>query len=312
MNVEDFTYLLKNPDKVVNPIQTNQLEEIIKEYPYFQAARALHLKGLKNLNSYKYNNALKITAAYTTDRDVLFNFITSKDFLQNTKKTSTPLKKIDLADLNVTAEEIKIPIKEIPLIEESEDKPLPQDAKDANNILDPALFKTKQEEVSPNSKKENTELTKTSKDTLEIGSPLPFNQKEKHSFAEWLQLTSFKEINRKPEKNKTKKKAKENITANPVIKDSKKNKFDRIDQFIAKKPKIIPQKNLSEKIDIKASTTLDKNELMTQTLAKVYLEQKKYKKAIQAYKILSLKYPEKSSFFADRIKAVEKLQQDNN
>ena len=47
---------------------------------------------------------------------------------------------------------------------------------------------------------------------------------------------------------------------------------------------------------------------MTETLAQVYLEQKKYKKAIQAYKILSLKYPEQSGFFADRIKAVKKLQ----
>ena len=32
---------------------------------------------------------------------------------------------------------------------------------------------------------------------------------------------------------------------------------------------------------------------MTETLATVYLEQKKYKKAIQAFKILRLKYPEK-------------------
>jgi hypothetical protein len=40
---------------------------------------------------------------------------------------------------------------------------------------------------------------------------------------------------------------------------------------------------------------------MTETLARVYLEQKKISKAIQAYEILILKYPEKSSFFADRI-----------
>jgi hypothetical protein len=50
---------------------------------------------------------------------------------------------------------------------------------------------------------------------------------------------------------------------------------------------------------------------MTETLAKVYLDQKKYKNAIQAYKILSLKYPEKSGFFADRIKAVKKIQKEN-
>jgi hypothetical protein len=36
----------------------------------------------------------------------------------------------------------------------------------------------------------------------------------------------------------------------------------------------------------------DHSSLMTETLAKVYLEQKKYK-AIQAYEILILKYPEK-------------------
>jgi len=47
---------------------------------------------------------------------------------------------------------------------------------------------------------------------------------------------------------------------------------------------------------------------MTETLAKVYLEQKKYRKAIQAFKILSLKYPEKSGFFADQIRAVKMLQ----
>ena len=48
--------------------------------------------------------------------------------------------------------------------------------------------------------------------------------------------------------------------------------------------------------------------LMTETLAKVYLEQKKYENAIQAYRILSLKYPEKSGFFADQIKRVQILQ----
>lgn len=52
--------------------------------------------------------------------------------------------------------------------------------------------------------------------------------------------------------------------------------------------------------------------LMTETLAKVYLEQKKYTKAIQAYEILILKYPEKSSFFADRINEIKNLQQNNN
>jgi hypothetical protein len=47
-------------------------------------------------------------------------------------------------------------------------------------------------------------------------------------------------------------------------------------------------------------------------LARIYIEQKNYKKAIQSYKILSLKYPEKSGFFADQIKAIKKLPEYNN
>ena len=45
---------------------------------------------------------------------------------------------------------------------------------------------------------------------------------------------------------------------------------------------------------------------MTETLAKIYVKQKKIKKALYAYKILSLKYPEKSSLFAIQIKKLQK------
>ena len=51
---------------------------VINEYPYFQSARALYLKGLKNKGSFKYNQELKTTAAYTTDRSILFDYITSR------------------------------------------------------------------------------------------------------------------------------------------------------------------------------------------------------------------------------------------
>jgi hypothetical protein len=42
------------------------------------------------------------------------------------------------------------------------------------------------------------------------------------------------------------------------------------------------------------------------------VEQKNYDKAIQSYKILSLKYPEKSSLFADQIQEIKILQEKNN
>ena len=46
---------------------------------------------------------------------------------------------------------------------------------------------------------------------------------------------------------------------------------------------------------------------MTETLAKLYVNQKNYEKAIQSYKILILKFPEKNSYFADQIKIIKKL-----
>ena len=42
-------------------------------------------------------------------------------------------------------------------------------------------------------------------------------------------------------------------------------------------------------------------------LAKLYVEQENYEKAIQTYKILILKFPEKNSYFASAIKKLKKL-----
>lgn len=307
MNVEDFTYLLQNPDKVVSPVQTNQLEDVLAEYPYFQAARAMHLKGLKNLNSFKYNNALKVTAAYTTDRDILFDFITSKDFLQNTIADSILGKTVSLHDTPIISEEVVSEFKkESALIEDSTDEPLPRTAKDADDILDPSLFSSKDPEID----KSISEDKKKAEEALEIGKPLTFTKKEKYSFAEWLQLTSQKPTEPQPKAKPAKTTKDKKNTPTTGEDKEKKKKFELIDKFIETNPKIVPKES-TPKVAIKESVTFDKKELMTVTLAKVYLEQKKYKKAIQAYKILSLKYPEKSSFFADRIKAVEKIQQEN-
>jgi len=305
MNPKDFIYLLQHPDKVVSPIQTNQLEEILDEFPYFQAARSLHLKGLKSLNSFKYNNALKVTAAYTADREVLFDFITSKDFLQNRIADTLSGKATSLVDTEIESEEV-IPqkSKDIPP-NPSQDEPLPLTKAEADALLDPKLFISK----DPKFDEALSEDKKRASKDLELGEPLPFSKKEKHSFSEWLQLSSFKPVKRN--EGRREEREIENIHF-PLEEDTEKlKKFELIDKFIADNPKIKPQKDVP-KVSIGNSVTFDNKELMTETLAKVYLEQKKYKKAIQAYKILSLKYPEKSGFFADRIKAVERLKEDNS
>ena len=83
-------------------------------------------------------------------------------------------------------------------------------------------------------------------------------------------------------------------------------KFDLIDEFIKNPPKI----KINNDYEVKSSFKTDqkiKDELITETLAKIYVKQEKFNKAIKAYEILSLKYPKKSSFFADQINDIKKL-----
>ena len=65
----------------------------------------------------------------------------------------------------------------------------------------------------------------------------------------------------------------------------------------------------NEPIESSINGDFNSEELMTESLAKILLRQKKYKKAIKAYKILSLKYPEKNVFFAGQIQKIKKLLQ---
>ena len=86
-------------------------------------------------------------------------------------------------------------------------------------------------------------------------------------------------------------------------------KFELFDSFFEKKRIIKPTKENSNKGDLSQKSLIPTDELMTETLAKVFFKQKKFENALQAYQILSLKYPEKNSFFADQIKEIKRLQQ---
>jgi hypothetical protein len=72
MNVTDYTYLINKPDAIRK--QTEALEKSTDEFPYFQSARAIHQKGFTK--QLQIQRSIKTTAAYSTDRSVLFEFIT--------------------------------------------------------------------------------------------------------------------------------------------------------------------------------------------------------------------------------------------
>jgi hypothetical protein len=254
MNTSDFTYLLHQPT-ALDKDQVSHVSAIIEEFPYFQSARAIYLKGLKDLGSFKYNQELKTTAAYTTDRAVLFDFITSEVFLQNDISTH-----------------IKQNFDQIKTIKVTEFQDI---SSQASLVIDDSLSK------------------------LELGKPLQFEKTETFSFSEWLSLTQKKPIVR-TESSESEKKS------------SRDKNFALIDAFISNKPKLKPLDKDSKLINIAEDSVFETEDLMTETLARIYVEQKNYDNAIQSYRILSLKYPEKSSLFADQIQAIKVLQEKNN
>ena len=281
MNKKTFTSLLARPESIS---QKNLfgLSEVVEKYPFFQTARALHLKSLKKSNSLLYNDALKLTAAYTADRNILFEYITSNFFIQNEISDTIQKQEDSYLKLEVTSEDISEQVsKEI-------DQQLKTELKKADAILNQDLFLRRKKSVEKLTKNEITNSD------LEKNNPLSFTKEDSHSFSEWLKLTTAKPIVREKTKN---------------LSNSKKPNSDLINKFIQENPKLKPSKSIvkyDNKENLSSQITYTSEALMTETLAKVYLQQNNYQKALQAYKILSLKYPEKSGFFADQIRAINK------
>ncbi len=287
MNSKELTSLFANSASVKNS-EIAVLEPILEKFPFFQAARATYLKGLHSMDSPRYNSELKRTAAHTLDRSVLFDFITSTNFLQDKVALQIKNQEEHLRNITVFEPEEVFGTKTLAINEAIKMKQIESD-----QVMDPFLFEKLKEQASLEVQNENI----TQEPLINIGKPLEFNSQESHSFSEWLSLTSATPIERNTSKPKSE---------SPL----KSRKSQLIDNFISKSPKIKPNKPASNP-NIALDRTVPPEALMTETLARVYLEQKNYKKAIQAFKILSLKNPEKSGFFADQIRAIKKLQENN-
>jgi len=157
----------------------------------------------------------------------------------------------------------------------TEEKPKLQKPKETV-VLDPELAKLIQPPIASYYNIED-EITKKEK---------PISPSTEMGFADWLKYVE----NRSKQVEKT--------STNSLI-----------DKFISENPSI--SINIEDSVDTtKEEKALEKNKedsFVTETLANIYIKQKHYDKAILAMKKLSLKYPQKNSYFANRINEIKNL-----
>lgn len=97
--------------------------------------------------------------------------------------------------------------------------------------------------------------------------------------------------------------AQKNTPANKPVE----RKEDLIEKFLKTKPSISRPKQefYTPEKAMKKSEVLN-NKIVTETLAKIYTKQGNFEKAIDAYEQLSLKFPEKKTYFANLIDQIKK------
>ncbi len=95
--------------------------------------------------------------------------------------------------------------------------------------------------------------------------------------------------------------------ANQISAEGQKEK-DLLDAFLQNQPRIAPVEGKSSfDEDVSLESLKEDESFMTETLAKIYMRQGYYHKAIKTYEKLSLKYPEKSIYFATQIEKIKEL-----
>lgn len=126
---------------------------------------------------------------------------------------------------------------------------------------------------------------------------------EKKDFNRWLKSTYKTKINRE-DNDQSAEKPQENLDLQNVSKPSK-----LVDKFIEKNPSITSPKKFESKKNNSSSREHSNSQMMTETLAKILIDQKKYDKAIEAYESLILNNPKKNSFFVSQIEKIKELKE---
>ncbi len=297
MNKQLLYYYINNP-KELNESSLSDIQELVDEYPFFQTARLLLLKNLHQLDHIRFEPELKRSVLYIPDRTRLFELIHNLYPVADTEsKPAVSEKEKD------------------EVVEDTEEKPSSIDITGkvesvgdyfgiegvSETLQGGAVdfsFQSnkddkKKEPVVPDDQLFDYEKSGGLEYSLNIYEHSP-DMDQTRSFSDWLSAVGhFTTEDEKPQKG-----GKKNRTASVI------------DSFLSNQKsgeRSMRSAETSGIKEIKEQSAFDGDDLMTETLADIYIKQGHYDKAINIFEKLSLKYPEKSVYFAQQIKKAEKL-----
>lgn len=296
MNRNDFLNLIEKSGPSDRQTIT-EVKELISVFPYFQSAYMLLLKGLQNTSDVKFQNQLHNCALQIADREVLYYLLKKEPVTEAKEIVAEPVETSgsdNAADTQQTVIDLKSSqdfIKEIE--KESSESISSDDNGEHQKVL------TSEESIDGT----ETTIFLIDEDSGSVEEKV-FYMDPGFSTSGESELLEL-DIEEIPPVSSA-----EIIAGSSTgTRSNQQQQSELIDKFIMLNPRIEPSRDKSEKPqeDIAKPFTEERSDFVTETLAKIYIKQGYYSRAIDIYEKLCLKFPEKSSYFASQIEKIKEL-----
>jgi tetratricopeptide (TPR) repeat protein len=309
LNSDQLAKYLANPG-LLSAWSMKEIQLLTDQYPFFQTARLLEVKNCHVAGSFDFKSKLNFCAAYVTDRKILFALINpweSKPASYGTsgkaERERKPTLQENIADvlvaqlditrsLNPNEAELKPNIALDIKKEYGEAETFEEDKTD--QATDNSLLWLDESEPVP-----VQSVVEEPSNALKIDEPADLIDLEDNITAEPILASGEMDADQQGETVSEK-----NEKLIPDAETSVSN-HELINRFIETSPHLSPPAETDQPVDISADSIREDEGFLTDTLAKIYIKQGYYAKAIFAYEKLLLKFPEKSAYFAAQIEAIK-------
>jgi hypothetical protein len=302
MNRTDFLNMMKG-NVPVSRQMVGEVSELIDIFPYFQSAHMLLLKGLQDNEDVKFENQLRNSALYIADREVLYNYLSSsiahsKEINSNTEKT-TGLETIS-SDSQQTVIESANNSEQLITVIEADDYVVKANEHSDNEPHSHTIL------VSERIIEEEGGVIIVMDEENEDEEEAVFYMDPGISVPESSDLLEL-DLDNSDDMVSDESSGNTAVQETNIIPPVKQIQSELIDRFIIANPRIEPNRDKTAVPveDISKPFVENEGSFLTETLARIYINQGYYSKAIDIYEKLSLKFPEKSSYFASQIEKVK-------